>query len=293
MLLSSVAPDPVTGDFSLDSAQMGLLPSELATEIRAAQGDEWVRGISYLPENATAATVRDPGDTTTVDNPALPSNATVVEAQPFIIETKFTCSTFGWEAVDFKGRAQRQNDLATPAAIEKEFWTGAQAQASGWPNNYLARAASVDVTPVAGTAVSITHGLALLQDALRSGAGGQGMIHCIPGAAPNLLNVRRQGKFLLDIFDNIVVPGVGYTGSGPTGAQPAAGTTWMYATDLVMVRVEREASVFPDTMAEAVTHGQTINGVADYNTVTFRAERFAVAYFDGFRQFAVLVNLPA
>ncbi len=227
-----------------------------------------------------------PGSNTT-GGPGPYSNPAINLLVPFLIEVADSCSTFGWSERDFKGRALRWLDNATPEAIEREFWGGALAQAKSYPNNYLTNPDSViNLTPV--STPSVNRGLQILQDALQqTGFGGQGMIHVQAQTAPNLLGARRVGKLLLDIFDNIVVPGVGYDGSAPGGAQPSAGTAWMYATDLVMVRSQNEGTVFPDTMSEATTHGQG----GDYNTVTFRAERFASAFWDNQAHYGCLVTL--
>jgi hypothetical protein len=293
LLASSIAPSSEPDTYELNGEQMALLPADLKLEIDARTNEAWTRGIKYLPENLSAAVNRAPNDRSTVMDPDDPPNEDIVEVDPIAIVTHFTCSSFGYQAIDYVGRAQRQNDLAVPAALELEFWDGAIAQASGAPNNYLTKSGEATIlNTVLGTPVSIQAGLALLQDYLRAGLGGQGMIHVVPGAAPSLLNVRRVGKFMLDEFDNIVVPGVGYSGNGPISAlkaSPDAGTSWMFASDLVMTRVQKEARLFPDSMAEALDRGQ--NG--EPNTVTFRAERFAMAYFDGFRLAAVLVNLPS
>ena len=148
----------------------------------------------------------------------------------------------------------------------------------------------------AGTAVSVLEGLGKLQTALRGKGqgmvqtfGGQGMIHVTPEAVPNLLNSRRVGKYLLDMMDNIIIPGVGYPGTGPLVDPPASGTTWMYATDLVKARVQKQGRVFPGSFAEALDRSQ--GGYP--NTITFRAEKFIAADFDGARQFAILVELPS
>jgi hypothetical protein len=299
LLASSVAPADETNDFTLNGEQLALLPSDLKLELDARAAIEggkpaWTRGIMYAPENSSAAVNRAPNDYTTQFVAFTPPNEPIVNCDPFVIVTKYECSTIGFEALDFKGRAQRQNDVASASAIALEFWDGAIAQSSGSPNNYLTKSGmSTIVNPSGSSAnpVSLIDGLARLQDALRKGVGGQGMIHCIPGAAPNLLNVRIIGNFMKDLFGNIVVPDEGYSGNGPIGdanATPAAGYSWMFATDLVMTRIEKEAQVFPDSMAEAVDRGQ--NGQP--NLVQFYAERMAMSYFDGFRQFAVYVQLP-
>ena len=246
--------------------------------------------------DAQAATWTDDGSATpgvavpisnTTGGASSYGNPTIVQNIPFLVVTEDSCSAFGWSERDFKGRALRWLENATPQALEREFWRGDLAQLKGYPNNWLTNVNSVvDLTP--GTVPSVTRGTQILQDALQqAGFGGQGMIHTQAQTAPNLLGARRVGKLLLDVFDNIVVPGVGYDGSAPGGAQPAAGTAWMYATDLVAVRTQKEGTVFPDTFAEAFDWGQ--NGYP--NTITFRAERFAAAYWDGQAHFGCLVNL--
>ena len=142
---------------------------------------------------------------------------------------------------------------------------------------------------VNATAVTIARGLALLQKALAdNGFGGQGMIHCPVDVLPNLLSIRRVGKNVLDSVDNIVVPGVGYQGTGPSTDPPAAGTAWMYATDMVATRIQKDTTIYPSTFEEALDRGQGGNP----NTITFRANRLGAAYFDGSVQVAVLVDLP-
>jgi len=115
------------------------------------------------------------------------------------------------------------------------------------------------------------------------------MIHTMPEAVPNLLNTRLVGKYLLDMFGNIIVPGVGYTGTGPSTDAPAAGTTWMYATDMVTCRVQKKGKLFPGSFAEALDRSQ--GGYP--NTITFRGFKIGGVSFDGSRQYAVLVEYPS
>ncbi len=215
-------------------------------------------------------------------------NLPIVTCIPWLMLAEDSCSTWGFEERDFKGRALRLLENATPQAIEREFWTGALAQAQGWPNNYLTNSASyTDLTP-GGTPPSPARGQQILQDYLAStGFGGQGMIHCQPQTAPNLLNARRVGPLLLDVFDNVIVAGTGYSGVASGVGTPAAGTAAMFATDLVMTRVEAEGTVIPDTFAEALDRGQA----GQPNRVTFRAQKFGCAYFDAAVHAAVRVTL--
>ena len=57
---------------------------------------------------------------------------------------------------------------------------------------------------------------------------------------------------LRTLAGNLVVPGVGYTGSSPAGAAPAAGTSWIYATGAVFgFRSAVSVREFPGTFDRA------------------------------------------
>lgn len=225
-----------------------------------------------------------PPSSNTTGGPGSYTNLPIVTVIPYVMMVQDRCSTFGFSERDFKGRALRLLDAAQHQAIEREFWTGAFAQAKGYPNPYLAQSSATDLTP--GTVPTVARAAQILQDALQQcGFGGQGMIHCQAQAAPNLLNARRVGNLLLDVFDNIVVPGVGYPGTGPVGnanQAPPAGQTWLFASDLAMARVEDEGTVFAESFAEATDWGQG----GQPNSIAFQAQKFGAAYFDGACLFA-------
>ena len=293
LLGSSVTPTNEQDIYALGDVELAALPPAIDSEIKALQGEAWTHGFAYWPESQKALTNRSPGDGTTIDtpNPALqPGKITV---QPWLALGQESASSLAFQAEYLEDRVRRHVDNGTPAAIESEFWTGALATANGWGNPFLASADAVDLTPVPGTATTLAEGLSILQEALADTAGrgffgGQGMIHLMPRVVPNLLTVRRVGRLLLDQLDNIIIPGVGYTGSGPGNAAPAAGTTWLYATDLVMTRVAKDIKIIPFTMAEALDRGQDGNP----NLITYRGMREVCAYFDKQRHYAVLVTIP-
>jgi hypothetical protein len=254
----------------------------------AAFDDDQTPTFTDTGTPAPGATV--PSSNTT-GGPGVYTNLPINTIVPYLVISEDSCSTWGFEERDFKGRALRLLENATPQAIEKEFWAGALAQAKGYPNRYLADSNCVDVTPA--TPPSVARGQQILQDYLaNTGFGGQGMLHCQPQTAPNLLNARRVGALLLDIFDNIIVPGVGYPFTGPVGNAnftPPAGQAWMFCSDLAMVRAETQGTVFPDSFAQALDWGQG----GQPNTLRFRAEKFAAAYFDGAVQAACRVQLAS
>jgi hypothetical protein len=84
---------------------------------------------------------------------------------------------------------------------------------------------------------------------------------------------------LRTLAGNLVVPGVGYTGSSPAGTAAAAGTAWIYATGAVFAyRSEVFARPFPSTFDRSE------------NTVKYLASRTYLFGFDCCH-LAALVNL--
>lgn len=169
--------------------------------------------------------------------------------------------------------------------IEHEFWTGDvhQAESPDLEGRWLAQDGVV--TELSQDA-PLLYALAALQEALGSGASdgvgcGRGMIHATIQTASLWFAasaLRREGGLLLDVFDNIVVPGVGYDGSGPDGSIDGTGeTAWAYATGIVDTRL-------------AEIHTRSAHR-PDQNDVVAIASREAIAYWDGCCHYGVNVNL--
>lgn len=105
-----------------------------------------------------------------------------------------------------------------------------------------ATAAAVSVTvarpnagvlnPTPGAAVSFAQGLGLLEQWVGSANGAVGIIHAPRTVLGTMtgLHVRSDGGKLRTLVGTLVAAGTGYTGCGPSGAAPATGTTWLYAT---------------------------------------------------------------
>lgn len=216
-----------------------------------------------------------------------PERLDVVEFDPVLLELAATCTTVGYDTLDYPGRARRQMELATTKALESEFWTGAT---KPW-NPHLAAPNAV-VLNVGGIAnpTPMTPGCALaaLNQALGDcGIGGRGMIHSTIDLATLWSNISgglmRDGQRLTTtVRDTTVVAGAGYTGSGPNGADPPAGSAWAYATGPVQVRLG-DIQVVPDTVAEAVDRHS--------NEITYRGERMASAAWDTCCLAAALVQV--
>lgn len=297
LLGSSVTPNPETNQWELDGTAYGELPKAITEELELWLDAAWVRGFAYWPQRQKRVQIRSPQDTTTNFNFANPLSTAKVIVRPWVLSADESLTAYQAQDYDLVKRAMDGLENGTPEGIEREFWGGDVATAKGWENFFLSMTGSIDVTPTPGTAVSASTGFSLLQAALAHAAnansdisfGGQGMIHMEADVVPNLLQVRRVGKLILDLpGDNIVVPGVGYTGTGPGNEAPASGKSWMYATDLVMTRMGKKVLV-PESVSEALDRGQ--NNLP--NTITYVAQRPVCAYTDQFRHFAVLVNKPS
>lgn len=267
--------------------------------------------VTFVDNGSLTPGATHPPTTDGTGGPGYYLNLPQVAFIPFLVQAEDSCSAFGWEARDFVGRALRLLDNATPAAVEREFWLGNFAQTiysslpadvqaiganafltqSGTPSSGGSALVPQDLTPASPP--SITRGIQILEDYLaNTGFGGQGMLHLAPETSPNLLGARRVGALLLSVMDNIIVPGSGYPTSGATGpagnanANPGAGFAWIFATDLVSVRLD-EPFVTPTSWAEALDRGAG----GEPNKIRIRAQRFGAATFDGARLAACRVAL--
>lgn len=181
----------------------------------------------------------------------------------------------------FKARASVTFAAIESAAVAGEFWTGA-----GLPDNpHLADGNAVVVT---SAPTSPIFGLAELEAAV-AGTARWGMIHVSPRLAVVLSALGngvivpdRDGK-LYTINGTQVVVDAGYDGSAPEGETPSAGSVeWAYATG--PVELIRDAPIIvPGEIREALDR--------DSNSITYRAERYAIPYWDTALQAAAEIDL--
>lgn len=245
----------------------------------------WTGGVELDPEAPAAAAADgcDPGTWT------VPDPAGSVQADPMVVWAGERCSALSVGARDYQARARRALEACTPAQVASELWTGAQAQAAGWPNLWLAggSAGFTNLSPTPADVSPGLYGLAALQEYLGDTVcGARGMIHATRNAVTLWQRyglLRREGQLIVDLYDNIVVPGPGYDGSDPAGdVDPSGETAWAYATGLVEVRLGPPV-VTPDLLADAVDRS--------VNTVEFRAWRLALATWDGQAHAGIRVGL--
>lgn len=250
----------------------------------------WANGFVIDPEDCAAAAV-SPGwwchDTGSgggvADGPNPEDRVPYVYYRPWMARVTDECSVVSADVGDYQARVRRLFTAAESRIIETELWDGAVAQAAGFPNRHLNAATADDL----GTH-GLAYALAELQEYLANTLDSRGMIHATPRTVSLWLAatlIRREGNLLLDAFDNIVVPGQGYDGSGPGDvAPPASGDRhWAYATSMVTVIREPAIEVDPPSMSEATTRSS--------NLVQFTAQRIVAAYWEGCSHAGVEVNL--
>lgn len=243
-------------------------------------GDRWENGFFYAPEGCgTGQTIRLCAGTTKT----AVTGSQIVNWTPYGLVTSDQCSTFGWKVRDYQARATRKLIAVESKLIEAEFWTGAtETNNLGLTNSPGAApaAALIDITP--GGPVSIQKMIAYIEQGIADNTGGgRYMIHMRPylfeaflAISPQALN--RQGNRWFTGQDNIVVPGRGYTGKGPNEAGFTT-AEWIYATPMVNVR-RSDIRIYPTGRDESETMARATDRTT--NTVTFFAERVAIADFD-------------
>lgn len=251
----------------------------------------WVNGIAWDPEACLPDTnpvwwwcpitpEADPEHTKVIDD-----NRANIEYRPFGGWAGDKCSTIGTNMDELRARSLRKLIANESRILEGELWTGAVAQAAGFPNAYLNNSATLDNLGTAG----LVYALAALQQYLANSVNERGMIHATVRTA-GLWHaagaIRREGNLLLDPFDNIIVAGQGYNGSGPDDdPAPASGdTAWAYATPIVQIALDRaNRRTLPDDRGSVDR---------DNNTIEFRTEEIMAAWFDvGCAHGGIEVNL--
>lgn len=215
----------------------------------SSDGPHWQGGVTWVERCPTGATTYDECISVTGVGapPEPPAKTANIEqsmrgALPFTVHAEFECSPVG-----LAGAEAIASDALTrveQTQIETAFWTGT---AGGQDVVFPHLGADTEVVdgdvvlqPVASpvvTGADVAQALGALEQELADCYKGQGIIHVPREALPTLdaWNLARDdgSGHLVTLAGNLVVAGTGYTGSGPDGTAPAAGTTWIYATGAV------------------------------------------------------------
>lgn len=183
-------------------------------------------GAQYLSENCgVASSLDDPACITAEDRAEKTfGEIDVVSSEPFAVYKGVTC-------VDMRGDdsswAEHGLELTEGIAVEQQVMATVLQGAT-------------DLTPTPGTAVSVRHGVAILEGAAAANYGGTPILHMARSTATI--------AFSEDVLDNdmdftvttkqgaLVANGGGYEGNlGPDGEPAAAGEAWIYVTGMVVI----------------------------------------------------------
>ena len=251
------------------------LPDQLwdAAQHPAEDGPHWRQGVTWQDFCGGADTTYadacgisvGAGGAVTPSAPSLDSTAGLMNrgATAFTVYAEFDCSLIGLpednQAVDALARSEAYQ-------VSRAFWTGqAGGQATVWP--HLAADTVLDdpqgirlqtaASPVLTGADDAAVVVGLIDARLAADYGGQGVVHVPPVALPTLKSralVHRDDTtgVLLTPGGHRIVSAAGYSGSGPNGAAPAAGSAWIYATGALFgYRGDVVVQDFPGTFDRA------------------------------------------
>lgn len=191
-------------------------------------------------------------------------------ADPFVVRSSLACAPVGLTDALLRQRLLERLTATEQSAVERTFSTGDFGQAPSLSNN---TPAATD----AGASANVTQAIARLEHWLyvTMGYGPTGVLH-IPITAAALLDA--AGTVHWDTATRTYRTTVGtkvsfgaYTGEGPAGEDPAAGTAYLYITGDVTVWQAPLSDVFVTPLSEA------FNRLT--NQVTAQAEReYAVGF---------------
>lgn len=197
---------------------------------------------------------------------------TLYASNPFTVYTLPICSSVGMLPDEAERRAVGALTSGEARAVERELWTGefgtnphlaANSPVVGSDGSIEQTAATVIVTG----AVDVVEGLALMEEALGSCYGNEGVIHVPPSVLTHMSAwtlFTKDGPRLRTSLGHLVAAGAGYPGTAPDGSGPASGVRWIYGTGAVVLR-RTAVETFSRVPSEILDRSK--------NNVVFVAER--------------------
>ena len=247
-------------------------------------GSHWEAGIEYQPDTCAMAGVTTDNCLVSITKAPTVTGIGARGSNPFTVYAEIQCGPIG----SYDEMAARTTTALTNGegrAIERVFWTGVAGgetihphlahdaqvlDSSGVVPIVLQTAASVLTT---GASIDVTEAVGSLEGALSECYGGEGVLHVPRSAVAHLAAnglVYRDGQRLRTFGGNLVAAYTSNDCEGPTGADPAAGQAWFYATGAVDVR--RGPISYSSALPEALNRSE--------NTLAYIAERTVVFTWD-------------
>ena len=237
----------------------GIVVAEDATRVlNGANVWMYPSGCSELWEPCSDGTFRTKSDESTTLTERFDS---------FVVYKTVTCSTIGLgsDQIDVLARrAEAVLDATLSAGVERMLANGLTESSNPFFGD-----SNVQVLN-SGTAVSPRVAVSWLEEAI-GGNCRQGLIHLTPATVAGLPAPLREGTTLATANGTPVVSGMGYQGiDTPYLATPGAHQDWAFATTGVKVYLGPVAMTTPKESIERSS-----------NVVTFRAEKYVLAVWDG------------
>ena len=185
----------------------------------------------------------------------------------FVVYTPITCSTigFGGDSIDdLAERALVTHRATLSAGVERALAEGVDSSSNAFFGD-----ANVQILN-SGTSVTARVAVSYLEQAIGARCR-QGMIHMTPASVAALPAPLREGDSLATANGTLIASGMGYQGIDTAAlATPAADEDWAFATLGVSVYL---GPVRMTTPKESIDR--------EINEVTFRAETYVLAVWDG------------
>jgi hypothetical protein len=198
-------------------------------------------GWGYQPEACANAGIGDiacAGNVPTMDLPV--SQPGEINGDPLWLWSGDECSTFGFEARDWEGRARRSLQATESFQLANELWDGAIATSATLANRFFSGNVAWSDT-VTGGPTAVATALASVEQGLAEViTGQQGMVHMTPQVLTHCLDagvVFKDSGAWITANGHIVVADAGYSGDGPGADAADATSQWIFGTSLLQVRL--------------------------------------------------------
>jgi hypothetical protein len=226
-------------------------------------GVTWQQGVEWNPEQVFQGGVTGPDCFGSVAEFPDPTNPVNNAAEPFAVSAVDECSTFGWQARDYEGRARRQLAAVRSAFIAHEFQVNSLAL-----QNVALQDAQQHVMPDPALPVDA---LAEMEGAMAARFGGRrGMIHVTPQTFTLL-----KSAYAVEFVANKWQTGLGTIIVADAGYRSVSGQEFMYGTLMVQVRLG-EVLIVPGSLEQA--RAQATNRATNLTTVV--ATQLALVQYD-------------
>jgi len=191
-------------------------------------------------------------------------------ADPFVVYGSFECATGGRPVREGFDISKDRLLAWEQWEVERIAWTGTTANGDVNPSFQTGNDTCGIVPVVLSSAgpLAACEAIAAMEEFLADLVPCGGIIHASVRMAAVLAShslMVKEGDRFFTLAGTPIVFGAGYPGTGPGGAAPTAGATWMVATG-PMVVVRGDVMMVPDKTSEAINRS--------INQIEVRAERY-------------------